>query len=456
MISLDARKDGVGTEDLQMVRQGWCRGVLAAGMLILLTGLPLRGQVEMTERGNEVAPGFVYLDAIAFAGAATGEARLDVFLQVGYEGLSFVKEDDLYHAAYEVTLTLTDSAGGIIGEKLWTEEVKGVTFERSISTSAYSLVQRSFPVPRGTYELTASVRDRESKGARSIRAKIAITDFSAFPFALSDLLLINRVTEQGGRRSIVPNVSSNLAETPGAFSVYVEIYNRRPIDSVTVVSSIVKGSGEALIERDSTLPVRAGKDEKILTIPYGDLPIGDYRLVLRAYPAGAKTTTDSALLAMTNRAVHVRWQGMPESMKDLNVAIEQIRYIATSSEYDSLADATTPAEKQRLFLKFWKGRDPNPNTERNEKMEEYYARAAYADRHFSHYVAGWKTDRGMIYMMFGPPNNVDRHPFDIDAKPYEVWSYFEISYSFAFLDETGFGDYRLVTPLWEVYNRYRR
>jgi GWxTD domain-containing protein len=140
-------------------------------------------------------------------------------------------------------------------------------------------------------------------------------------------------------------------------------------------------------------------------------------------------------------------------MKDLDLAIDQVRYIAREDEYAYLREATAPDEKQKRFLEFWSKRDPNPNTPFNERMEDYYRRADYANKHFSHYIEGWRTDMGMVYMIFGPPNNVERHPFDLDSKPYEVWTYYELNYYFVFEDRTGFGDYRLTTPLGEVWNR---
>jgi hypothetical protein len=62
---------------------------------------------------------------------------------------------------------------------------------------------------------------------------------------------------------------------------------------------------------------------------------------------------------------------------------------------------------------------------------------------------------GMVFIMLGPPSSVDRHPFEVDSKPYETWSYFDLNYRYVFVDDTGFGDFRLVTPLWEVYSRRR-
>ena len=114
-----------------------------------------------------------------------------------------------------------------------------------------------------------------------------------------------------------------------------------------------------------------------------------------------------------------------------------------------------PSEKADAFKDLWKKKDPTPGTDRNELMEEYYSRVEYANKNFKHYLDGWRTDMGMVFIIFGSPNNVDRHPFDIDAKPYEVWYYYELNRQLVFVDETGFGDYHLTTPIWDVWQRPR-
>jgi hypothetical protein len=88
-------------------------------------------------------------------------------------------------------------------------------------------------------------------------------------------------------------------------------------------------------------------------------------------------------------------------------------------------------------------------------MALYYARVDYANKHFTRYREGWRTDMGLVFILLGPPSTVERFPFQIDEKPEEVWQYYDLNYQFVFRDENGFGDYRLLTPLWEVYNRRR-
>ncbi|MCK4297684.1 MAG: GWxTD domain-containing protein, partial [Candidatus Marinimicrobia bacterium] len=104
--------------------------------------------------------------------------------------------------------------------------------------------------------------------------------------------------------------------------------------------------------------------------------------------------------------------------------------------------------------KFWKGKDPTPNTQENELMNEYYMRVHYSNQHFSGFQAGWKADMGMIFILFGPPSDIERHPFDIQSKPYEIWYYYEINRTFVFVDESGFGEYRLISPTYDYLGRY--
>lgn len=427
--------------------------LLGAALLIPVCHLP--AQVEVGGVAPEYVDPSFFIDAVSFAAVNAPGSRLDVFAQVGYDLLSFVKRGDLYDASYEMTVSVFDSTNTLVNEKLWTEEIKGVSFERSVSSGALSITQRVFSVTPGRYVVRVVMRDKESKVSRQVVRQILVSDYAASDFSMSDIMLLSRVVLQGERRSITPSISPNLGNIPDAFFMYLEAYNRRGLDSVTFLTTLVDRKGDPVLSADTVTLLKPGRNELILRVAHGNLPIGDYRLVVRAQSPADSAGEQPPALASTNRNVVMRWQGLPRSVKDLDLAIEQTRYIAKDDELSVLKAAATADEKQTLFLEFWKKRDPNPNTVRNERMEEYYARVEYANKTFSHYLDGWRTDMGMVYIIFGAPNNVDRHPFEVDSKPYEVWSYYDINYSFVFVDQTGFGDYRLETPIWEVWQRPR-
>jgi GWxTD domain-containing protein len=105
---------------------------------------------------------------------------------------------------------------------------------------------------------------------------------------------------------------------------------------------------------------------------------------------------------------------------------EDVVYIITDEERQAFRRLQTDAERQQFVEQFWLRRDPTPGTPLNEMEEEHYRRVAYANNRFVERadVPGWKTDRGRIYIVFGPPDELDSHGVSADGKPpTETWRY---------------------------------
>jgi GWxTD domain-containing protein len=86
-----------------------------------------------------------------------------------------------------------------------------------------------------------------------------------------------------------------------------------------------------------------------------------------------------------------------------------------------------------------------PATDRNEREEEYFARISYAEEKFRHGDRGYRSDRGRVYVVYGPPDQVESRPFELDTPAYEVWSYYGSGRSFTFVDRYGTGQFVLVS-----------
>ncbi len=424
------------------------RSILAS-VFVFLAAMPSSAQVETAVNPtiDDTTPFSV--DPICFAAVNSPLTRLDIYLLIGYDRLSFAKEGDQYKASYEVTVILKDSADQLALEKSWTENISTVDFNESVSSEAFSLSQRSFPVSAGQYTLVTIVRDRERDASQRLTRKIHVTDFAQSSFTLSDVMLVRKLTLTAERKTIVPNVSPNVGDIPDAFHIFFEAYNTSDEDSILFKATVMTEKLEPKESTEVTQFIGRGKTRVFMKIDHTKLPLGNYVVEVRAYNRAGRWIGANA------KAFMVRWKGMPRALTDLNLAVDQLQYLATEKEFDHIKEAETQEEKQKRFIEFWKSKDLNPNTPRNEKMEEYYGKVEYANKHFGHYIEGWRTDMGMVYIIFGAPNNVDRHPFDIDSKPYEVWSYYDLNHQFVFVDQTGFGDYRLATPIWEVWQRPR-
>jgi GWxTD domain-containing protein len=140
---------------------------------------------------------------------------------------------------------------------------------------------------------------------------------------------------------------------------------------------------------------------------------------------------------------------------------EDVSYIITDEEKRAYKKLRTDEEREQFIEQFWRRRDPDPDTETNEYLEEHYERIAYANQHFASGIPGWKSDRGRIYIMYGPPHEKETHPtggqYDrpsyhgggsTTTYPFEVWFYRYLpgvgsGVEIEFVDPTGTGEYRI-------------
>jgi len=89
---------------------------------------------------------------------------------------------------------------------------------------------------------------------------------------------------------------------------------------------------------------------------------------------------------------------------------QDVRWIITDEEKDAFKKLSNDEERDQFIEQFWLRRDPTPDTVENEYKEEHYRRIAYANEHFAAGIPGWKSDRGRIYIMYGPPDEIESHP----------------------------------------------
>ena len=102
---------------------------------------------------------------------------------------------------------------------------------------------------------------------------------------------------------------------------------------------------------------------------------------------------------------------------------EDVAYIITDEERQAFKRLATDEEKQSFIEQFWLRRDPTPGTAENEFKQEHYRRIAYANQRFGfESIAGWKTDRGRVYIVHGPPDEIESHP----SRGEDAWLYHRI------------------------------
>ncbi len=443
--------EGVGSKMRTLNR---FRRILGVTGLVFTIWSLAHSQTEMRRGPVELGPTF-YAEAVAYASDQTQKSRLDIYVQVPHEEIRFLKENDRYLGRYELTLTLSTPAKELVHEQTWSVDVPVTDFAQTTQRRLYSLTHRTLEVAPGNYSMTVQLRDEESKKSSQIKKSLLVTDFAKDSVTLSDIMLVNRLSTDGEKRSIVPIITGNINHTSEGFFVFVELYTHQLVDSVDVVWKVFDSRKNEVAGRTQRDALTGTRSQVFVKIDSAGLRMGTYFLTVEAT---ARPTVDGKTVeykGVTSRTFNIRASDLPGVISDLDKAVDQLIYIARDTELLYVREATTEEEKRKRFLEFWAKRDPDPQTPRNELMEEYYSRVAFANQNYSHYLEGWRTDMGMIFIRFGTPDNIERHPFEYNVKPYEIWYYYQLNRQFIFVDETGFGDYRLRYPTTDLWGRVR-
>jgi GWxTD domain-containing protein len=140
---------------------------------------------------------------------------------------------------------------------------------------------------------------------------------------------------------------------------------------------------------------------------------------------------------------------------------EDVVHIITEEERSVFKNLSNDEEREQFIEQFWFRRDPDPTSSFNEFKEEHYRRIAYANEHFRAGIPGWLTDRGRIYIIHGPPAEIESHASggsyerpisegggNTSTFPFEIWRYRDIEgigsdILLEFVDPSLSGEYRL-------------
>ena len=377
-----------------------------------------------------------------------GQSRVDLFIQVPFKEIQFIKSSKGFQGGYSVTVSIyQDDKETLVFEKVWTEKITSPSYKKSISRESFNLSFRSINLVPGEYFIKTILADKESHQEYLSERMFKVKDYKVKP-AISDILFSTNKKNSNDNSKIIPNISRNISNSKVGLNFFFEVYT----DSSTVSNiefNIADKNGKIIYSKFRKQTFNETKTQIYYSINDTTLNFGTYILTV------ILKDNDGNQISISKKPFFSRWVGLPASVQDIDEAIAQLLYIASPSDIEYMEEGKTEKEKIMRFLQYWKSKDPSPGNEENQVFEEYFNRVSFANENFSSYTKGWRSDRGMVFIILGAPNNIDRHPFEYDSKPYEVWQYYDLNKSFVFIDHSGFGDYRLSTPMYGDFYRYR-
>ncbi|MCX6639588.1 MAG: GWxTD domain-containing protein [bacterium] len=358
--------------------------------------------------------------------------KIEIHLRIVNDDLQFVKKDDHYEAGYGVDFSLRDDDDNPMGTVHVDRALSAESFAKTNSRQSGDQTEASFVVAPTVYQLRVRLTDRESRKTRDLDQEISFAkkDWSTV-LRLSDIQLIDSTG--------TTVMTSGLIKDNRIAAVFA-VYSKNPKD-VNLSYSLYNDTGQSLVK--AAIPWKGDGAFMTDTIYFSTDTLSNvtYPLIV--------TASIGELKEVRSYPIKILWKNLPVYIQDLDLAIRQLRYVAKPEEIERMN--APPEKKAELFKQFWAERNPNPTSQINERMEEYYRRVDYANQHFSGHNTGWDTDMGRVYIIYGQPSDVERHPFDTNTKPYEIWYYYDLNRKFLFADEEGFGIYRLKSPFWDDF-----
>jgi GWxTD domain-containing protein len=395
---------------------------------------------------------------------------IDVYTRIPLSKLRFINSPNGFTASYEVSadvIELGDDGrrSNIVQSPLWERTVTVPNYAQTTEATRYDFSTNSITLEPGLYVFEFQIQDKSS-GENFVLEKVMAVRGIADQSALSDLLVLEDFDE--ATNTIYPSVSKRLPSTRDSLLFFYEMYLDDPRE-VVIQQEVRRISGSSLpsLRAPVSLEGARGEDNAVVytasetrsidsprsqlvsRLPISELPVGGYQASFQLLDASGEVLDNS------ETTFEVQWSGLEEHLANVDEAISQLQYIAKTREIRRIRDAGSGTDKWKRFIEFWQRRDPTPGTARNEKMEEYYYRVAYANRQYTSITEGWRTDRGQVWVLYGEPDIVERHPYNFSVKPYEVWFYYRLGRRFIFVDQSGLGDYQLLVPIWDETTRIR-
>jgi len=404
----------------------------------------------------------------------------------GSEGKDFI---ELYYAVYQKFLKFTYNGNGgysadakldvyIFNKNssvLLSENSYKIPTEVKDTTADYIknkvIGQINYELKFGEYRMMVIASDFNNPSVRdSIDFDVLVEDFSG-QVKVSDIELATSISKSSDTKSlfykntleVIPNAAGLYGKNVNELHYYTELYNLTAAnvsDEFTIRRRVLTTNNYELIVSDKKLKRSGDSRVEIGMFKIDTLKTGGYILELSLIdePKNIKivktkkfflyTSPDDSQSSDIGQQDYLKSEYVILNEKDLDELFEKMIYIRTDDETKKYRDLTTLEEKRKFMFAFWKKKDDMPMTPQNEYKIAFLKRMSEANTKFKEdYNPGWKTDRGRIYVLYGPPSQIDHYPFESDVKSYEEWKYDALQGGTEadFIEkETGTGVYRLV------------
>jgi len=401
---------------------------------------------------NELREARFAVDGVDFRSDTAGMNRLEVYYKIFNDALSYVKTDSGYTARYEVAVVVEGDKGRQIAAQTKSNQLQVASFAETRRPGDFIINVVTFTLPSQDITVRAILTDLVAQNSQEEKISLKKREYwgkypalSRVEFArdISPMTTESKFNKEGMR--IIPSVNRMFGgDDDSLLQFYQELYpGASPEKHIKIVTRIYHRTRGTVYADTIEVNEPASVWRRPRRLDVFRLAPGDYEMEIRVEGRRGRLfdhLTEAFELELTAETM---WRN------DYATAVEMLKYITTKGEADALKKAKTPEEQRAAWDAFWTARDQETHDPENPTKEEYFRRVRHANRNFSYMKReGWRTGRGMVYITYGEPEEVQDFPFELATKPYQIWRYYRTipARNFLFVDEWGDGNYELQPP----------
>ncbi len=413
--------------------------MILLGLFLVGNSIIGQGQIKMD------------LDHVIYRTDSAATRLIEFYYSIPYDELVYVRRGDTLLAEYRTTLRLRslDRPDSVIDRKDNQFVIR--SFAYAWTHNLHVLDKISFLLPAGRYEydFTVACSTKTATLSRTIGIE---SDTSRF--CLSDILLaLNIVPDTTSSKftknqlQVIPNPSANYEVKNRFLYGYIEVYASSGTADYAITYYVFGTRGDTVKVMERQEPKISTSQTHVWAMNIATLKPGDYTIAIKVRDLSGGDE------AVSRKPFHVLKEGkriyQPAAVAG-GKYYRDIKYLVSEKEYKRFL-SYSPEGQGSYLAAFWKKHD----------YDEFERRIDYVDERYT--VAnrkGSQTDRGRIYIKYGPPEEIVAHSFETGYKPNEHWKYYNPNLHLIFVDLRGTGDYLLVfssdprertDPSWQKY-----
>jgi len=380
--------------------------------------------------------------------------------------VTYTMSNGRFKGAVHLTTKLTNKVTGEIVVN--TTSVLPLSIQDTSATTNRNLIvsQAGYAIPFGEYSLEVLAVDSIASSRRdSVAIDISARARGDGIWASDPELCSNIISSTNSSDAFYKNSLEVIPNPTLLFGVmtypvlfyYYELYGVPGDREMTLQAQIVDGKGAVVRESSKQKKFSASNVVEVGTVNVSSLESARYIFRATATDASGAVKTRSEKTfyvfnphiqaAAVTDAAAMEAQLVGLTSEEMADEFRKCQYIATDQHNKLFAQLTKPEAQRQFLAQFWADAEKGIQGRPPIKRPEYLQRVAVANQRYSAFSKeGWRTDRGRVLILYGEPDQIDRHPSSESRKPHEIWNYYQLEngVEFVFVDRSGFGEYAQV------------